>query len=75
MAKKKLGEGEVSEVVLSEGELRADVSFSDEQIEALTAAGLEPAQVRNEIGLSCVKEGKGLSFEDAVARAVEKYKA
>ena len=66
-----MGEGEV--VLLS-----TDVSFDDAQIAALSEAGLEPASVRNEIGLEQLAQKKEqnepvLSFDEALARAKVKY--
>ena len=62
------------EVVEAKG-LRVDVSFDDAQLAAILEADLEPAQVRNEIGLAKVKEDEMISLEEAIQRAVAKYKA
>jgi hypothetical protein len=50
------------------------VSFDDTQLAVIHAAGLESAQVRNELGLALVGKEKPLTLEEAILRAIPKYK-
>lgn len=50
-----------------------DVSFDDQQLAKILEAGLEPAQVRNEIGLCKVHGKDKITLTEAIKRAVTKY--
>lgn len=55
--------------------LPVNVSFDDAQLALILGASLEPAQVRNEIGLALLKNKESITLEEAITRAVAKYKA
>lgn len=60
--------------------LSVDVAFDDGQLASILAAGLEPAQVRNEIGLVVIKkeepqipDERRLTLSEAISRAKVRY--
>jgi hypothetical protein len=59
--------------VVPEPLLDVMVSFDVEQISAITDAGLDPGQVRNELGLSKMNDKVNISLTEAISRAKAKY--
>lgn len=49
------------------------IDWNDEQLAAILAAGLEPAQARQEIGLAHIHKEPSISLNEAIRRAKPKY--
>ena len=67
--------GEAFAAALEEVITDVYVSWNDQQLALILAAGLEPAQVRQELGLALVGKEKAITLGEAISRATAKLSA